>query len=109
MIDDLYTKRGYKCDNIKSSRDSGADVVAYKDGIKYVIQVKHYNEKNSVGSQVIRDLYGSMKLYDAHKGIVITTSYFTSPAMASAKKMDIELIDRTELQDLIIKHYHNAS
>ena len=105
LVDDLYTKMGYKCDNIQSSRDSGADVVAYKDGKKFVIQAKHYSEHNSVGSQVIRDVYGSMKLYDADSAIVITTSYFASPAISASTKIGMTLIDRIKLQQLIVEHY----
>jgi len=48
LIDDMYPKMGYKCENLQSSRDSGADVIAIKDGIKYIIQAKHYNVNNTV-------------------------------------------------------------
>lgn len=108
LVDDLYTKMGYECTNLKSSRDLGADIIALKEGIKYVIQTKHYNINPKVGSQIIRNVYGAIKMYDADKGIIVTTSYFTSPAIDSASKLGIELIDRDMLKQLVIKHYYKS-
>jgi len=47
-------------------------------------------------------------MHDADLAIIITTSYFTKPAIDSADKMDISLINRDNLKKLIIKNYHNT-
>lgn len=106
LVADLFSKEGYNCRNLKSSGDQGADILASKNGRKHVIQVKHYSINNKISSGTVRDVYGAMGMYNALKGIIVTTSYFTNPSHKTSKKLGIELIDRDQLKPLLVKHYY---
>lgn len=47
---------------------------------KYLIECKRYAEENKVGIQPVRSLYGVVTDEGATKGIIVTTSSFTSGA-----------------------------
>jgi len=68
-------------------------------GGKYVIQCKRY--KNTVPVKVVRELYGVMQSEKANKGILITTSDFSSDGYKFASDKQIELINREKLIQLI--------
>lgn len=57
-----------------------------------------------VGEPPIRDLYGVVMSENANKGILITTSNFTSSAISFANDKPIELIDGQILQQLLAKY-----
>jgi len=76
---------------------SGADVIAYKDDIKYVIQVKFYN--NPVGNKAVQEVVGAIGMYKADKGIVVTNSTFTSSAVELANANNIELVDGDKIEE----------
>lgn len=100
-ISHLYSKLGYSTTINGGSYDGGVDVVAEKDGIKFLIQCKRYN-KNTISVHDIRDFYGAM----AHdlvngKGIFVTTNIFSKEAERFAEGKPIELIDGFKLINLI--------
>ena len=76
---------------------NGADVIAYKDNIKYVIQVKFYN--NPVGNKAVQEVVGAIGMYKANKGIVVTNSTFTSSAIELAQANNIELVDGEKIEE----------
>lgn len=76
---------------------NGADVIAYKDNIKYVIQVKFYN--TPVGNKAVQEVVGAIGMYKAHKGIVVTNSTFTSSAVELANANNIELVDGEKIEE----------
>ena len=76
---------------------NGADVIAYKDGIKFVIQVKFYN--NPVGNKAVQEVVASIGMYKANKGMVVTNSTFTSSAIELAEANDIQLIDGEKIEE----------
>ena len=53
--------------------------------------------------KAIQEVVGSIKYYNCEKGMVVTTSTFTSSALELAKANNIELIDGEKLEDLIRK------
>lgn len=75
---------------------NGADVIAYKDNIKYVIQVKFYN--NPVGNKAVQEVVGAIGMYKANKGIVVTNSTFTDSAIELASANNIELINGEKIE-----------
>ena len=77
---------------------NGADVVAYKDNVKYVIQVKFYN--NPVGNKAVQEVAGAIGMYKANKGMVVTNSTFTHSAIELANANNIELVDGNKLEIL---------
>lgn len=76
---------------------NGADVIAYKDNVKYVIQVKFYN--NPVGNKAVQEVVASIGMYKADKGIVVTNSTFTSSAVELANANNIELVDGEKIEE----------
>lgn len=75
---------------------NGADVIAYKDNIKYVIQAKFYN--NPVGNKAVQEVVASIGMYKANKGIVVTNSTFTTSAIELAQANNIELVDGEKIE-----------
>ncbi|MFG2989510.1 restriction endonuclease [Streptomyces sp. NPDC048257] len=75
--------------------DLGADVIATTaDGLRVVIQCKHYGEGNRVGSQDLQRFGGTcFAVHEADVAVVVTTSEFTAPAMEYAAACDIVCVD----------------
>ncbi|WP_404953502.1 restriction endonuclease [Streptomyces sp. 147326] len=75
--------------------DLGADVIATTaDGLRVVIQCKHYGEGNRVGSQDLQRFGGTcFAVHEADVAIVVTTSDFTAPATEYATACNIVCVD----------------
>jgi restriction endonuclease Mrr len=85
------------------SGDLGVDLVGYDgNGNQIVVQCKRYAPGNSVGSPDIQKFIGMMHVhYQVQKGIFVTTSTFTQPAIDLANKHNIILIDGNRLIGLL--------
>lgn len=99
FIAELYSRLGYKTQRTKTSGDEGIDVIAEKDGKKYVIQVK--KSSKPIGSPVIQKLYGSMAHAFADYAICVSLAGYTTQARRFAENKLIELLDGNDLIDLI--------
>ena len=91
------------------SGDDGVDGVIDQDplGVDQIfIQAKRYAEGNNIGAGAIRDFYGALSLKKAHKGIFVTTSAFSQPAIDTARGLGtrIVLIDGLQLSRLMIRY-----
>lgn len=91
------------------SGDGGIDGVIDQDplGVDQIyIQAKRYADGNSIGAGDIRDFFGALNLKKAQKGIFVTTSSFSPPAVQTAKDlgMRIVLIDGIQLTILMIRY-----
>ena len=102
FLKELFKQMGYVVEHTRLSGDQGADLVVVKLGEKTVVQAKRYNGK--VGNWAVQEIVASMRIYDAHKGMVVTNSYFTKQASELAKANNIELVDREQLRRLIEKY-----
>jgi len=102
----LLKKMGFEAEITKASGDGGIDIIAHSKehitGGKYIIQCKDWS--NPVGEPPVRDLYGVVAAEKANKGILITTSTFTSPAIKFAENKPLELIDGTKFNQLLSKY-----
>lgn len=107
LISALYKEMGYKTSITKKSGDGGVDVKAEKDNVgekeKLLIQCKRY--EGTVGQPHIRDLNGAVYDVKSNKGVLVTTSYFSKPAIEFASKNNIELINGNQLQILLNTHF----
>lgn len=75
----LLEKNGFeKVVVTQASGDYGADIIAYKDSIKYAIQCKKYSSK--VGVRAVQEVIASKSMYKCHVGVVLTNNYFTPNA-----------------------------
>jgi len=91
------------------SGDDGVDGVIDQDplGVDQIfVQAKRYSEGNNIGAGAIRDFYGALSLKKAHKGIFVTTSAFSQPAVDTARGLGsrIVLIDGLQLSRLMIRY-----
>lgn len=80
--------------------DGGVDLRLRKDGLLTLVQCKQ-RRKGKVGLPVIRELLGAMTAESANKGMLVTTSAFTSEAITFAQNQGIQLINGTELSQEI--------
>lgn len=75
----------------QKSGDYGADVIAEKDGIKYVFQCKYYTTQ--VGIEAVQQIYAAKDFYSAHVAIVVTNSVFSKAAKVLARELGVVLWD----------------
>lgn len=92
------------------SNDKGVDVRGVLRSnalseVKVAIQAKRWT--NNIGSGVVRDLRGSLKVADSEQGLIITPSDFSPSAKEEAQssgKTPIRLINGQQLVDLLIQY-----
>ncbi|MER5763937.1 restriction endonuclease [Streptomyces sp. NPDC002082] len=75
--------------------DLGADVIATTpDGLRIVVQCKHYADTHRVGSQDLQRFGGTcFAVHGADVAIVVTTSSYTTPALEYAAACGIVCVD----------------
>jgi len=93
--------------------DGGIDGVVNQDYLgldRIYIQAKRW--EGSVGSPVIQRFAGSLDEQGAKKGVVMTTSTFSQPALDSVNRIKdkrIILVDGQRMAELMLKHNIGAS
>ena len=100
LIAEILRRRGYDVQVTRQSRDGGVDIYASRiecSGLHglYFVQCKRHSRQNKVGVRPVRELYGIVCARNATGGIVITTSFFTSPAI----EFQSTIPNRMALQD----------
>ena len=93
----LYKKLGYFMDLPKSKEDLGCDIIARKK--QEVICIKCISGVETIDLLPLQQVYGSLNLYKANKGMIVTTGSFTERAKQFAKANKVDLVD----QELLIK------
>jgi Holliday junction resolvasome RuvABC ATP-dependent DNA helicase subunit len=106
LISALLVRLGFRAQMPKASGDGGVDIEAQLDapfiGGIYLIQCKRFSPKVQVGGPVVREFHGAVAARPkVVKGILITTSGFTSQARDFAHDVGIELIDGEQLGRLL--------
>ena len=86
----------------KASGDYGADVLAEKDRIKYVIQCKRY--ESLIGLKAVQEVIASRSIYKTHVGAVMTNSFYTNQAKTLADNNNIILWDRNDIIQMLKNH-----
>ncbi|MHB1504701.1 MAG: restriction endonuclease [Acidimicrobiales bacterium] len=78
--------------------DEGADIRAIDPGgLSVVVQCKQYGLDHKVGSPEAQLMLAAKVHYQAGRVILVTTSAFTAPAAAYARKNGLELVDGQQL------------
>ena len=99
LVGSLFRERGYEVEITPQTRDGGKDIVLIGrsdvGAAMTLVECKRYQESNRVGVEVVRGLYGVVEELRATRGLIATTSYFTSEAKALRDK----LAYRMELAD----------
>ncbi|WP_062349906.1 restriction endonuclease [Bacillus kwashiorkori] len=112
LIKQLLIKEGYiNVARMGGAGDRGVDIVATKLNIrtnkheKYIFQVKRWI--GNVGSEPIQRL-NSVKITDGFDyGICVTTSDYTQAGLQEGKLTGVELLNGSDLLELLSKHYPN--
>jgi restriction system protein len=95
----------------RSRADGGIDLVAVNKtpfvGGRVAIQAKRYAPHNKVDIAAVREIIGSISQREFTKGIIITTSGFTSAARQEAERLGVELYDGERLLWLLRHHLHS--
>lgn len=91
IIAELLYNQGFDVELTKQTRDNGYDILALKyidnfSPIKYLVECKRYSEKNKVGIEIVRSFKEVIATEQANKGIIVTSSYFTSDAINKQKE-----------------------
>nr|WP_143657500.1 restriction endonuclease [Streptomyces sp. alain-838] len=108
IVRDLFNVMGFAAwTENRFSGDRGFDAVAINEdpvmGGPVLIQVKKI--KRSVSIEHIMSLVGAVESERATKGVLVTTSHFTSDAREyAARSGRIQLIDGRSLQSLLLEH-----
>ncbi len=92
------------------TKDGGIDGEIYEDVLglgRIHIQAKRYNKSSAIGRPDIQSFAGALLGDNANKGVFITTSRFSSDAIAYAQNLSnarIVLIDGQKLAEYIYKY-----
>lgn len=113
IVIQLLIRMGYGYDEdsgivVGRPKDGGIDGIINEDKLgldKIYIQAKRYASSNGVGSPDLQRFVGAME--NIKKGVFITTSFFTKPAVRYIEKQqqkNIKLIDGEMLAELMVRY-----
>jgi restriction system protein len=93
LVGDVYRKQGYSVvERGGKQADGGVDLELHRGSETILVQCKHWTHRQ-VPVQRVRELLGVVSAAAADRGILISTSGFTSEAQAFAAGQPIELLD----------------
>jgi restriction endonuclease Mrr len=98
IVAELFEAEGYKIILTPPRADGGKDIYAYKTDqftkTQFLVECKRYTPPSKVDVKIVRELYGVVQQERASGGIVVTTSYFTKPAITFANTVPYQLFLR---------------
>jgi hypothetical protein len=95
----VFEMLGYQVRTTKASGDQGADLLVTGKGKLIAVQAKGYEK--SVGNHSVMEANAGMLFYRCDSCVVITNSYFTRHAKQLAQANGCELVDGSQIPDLI--------
>jgi restriction system protein len=101
LVGEAYRRQGVTViENTTAGPDEGIDLVLKKDGGLVLVQCKQWKSAK-VGVNIVRELFGVVTAKHATSGILITSGIFTQEAKNFATDKPIDLVDGTQLLQLI--------
>lgn len=105
IVAELLYSKGFEVELTKQTRDNGYDILALKhiDGfspIKYLVECKRYAEKRKIGVEIIRSFKEVIQTENANKGLIVTTSYFSTEAIKKQRETPL-LLDYKNKDEVI--------
>ncbi|HEY1718820.1 MAG TPA: restriction endonuclease [Verrucomicrobiae bacterium] len=106
---ELFARKGFKVDLLRTVKDGGVDFLAVADGTNdpmvFAVQCKHPDEPpdgskpRALGRPTVQQIYGAAKGFDYDGAIAITSSTYSPDAKAFSelKPNEIKLYDREDL------------
>jgi len=111
LVADILKDFGFDVELTSATRDGGFDIYAYMKtqiGIFLTfVECKRWTPPNHVGIEVVQRLQGVQHTNNAHKSMIVTTSFFTQPAILESKKHEnlMTLVDYNNLKNWL-ENYH---
>lgn len=104
----IFRKNDIECKNTKKTGDGGKDLILKKDGEKIYVELKRYADENKVDDTIIKKLFASCVHDDIKKGMIITTSSYTTPALEcidklSTKGVEIEHLYMVDIMEMVAR------
>lgn len=99
LVGDLYQDQGYEIEVTQSSADLGVDIWATKGSECVAIQVKQFQDGNTVGRETLQKLASTLAKNEADQAVVVTSSRFARTAEQYAEDFGpgLELVDQEDL------------
>jgi hypothetical protein len=97
QVAELLELLGYEGVEQTSYYDKGADIIASKDGLRVAVQVKRWS--HPVDQKSVLQLVNGVRQYECDRGLLVTNSYLTEPAVRTANTWAIEVWDRKKLAE----------
>jgi restriction endonuclease Mrr len=114
LVAELLRAQGFRPTLTPQTRDGGRDIIATRSDalgeLLYLVECKRYAPHRKVGVQQVRGIFGVAQAERATKAVLVTTSSFTSDAVAFASplKYDITLRDyealKSWIQEVALRH-----
>lgn len=105
MIAELLAFQGFKVELTKQTKDGGYDIIALRyidnhNPLKFLVECKRFAEKRGVNVEIIRSFKEVIQSENANRGIIVTTSYFTTNAVKKQNEVPY-LLDFKDKNDII--------
>lgn len=101
----LLQYKGFSKVRLTERYDYGVDILAYKDGVMWGVQVKRYS--SLVKAEAVRQVFTALVRYKCDRAMVVTNSTYSRPAHELAADNNCVLIDRGELAAWIVDFQEN--
>jgi len=114
LVADILKDFGFDVELTSATRDGGFDIYAYMKtqiGIFLTfVECKRWKPTKPVGIEVVQRLQGVQHINNAHKSMIVTTSYFSQPAILESKKHKnlMELVDYNNLKEWLERYQLNS-
>lgn len=101
LVAAIYENKGYKVQRLGGANpDGGMDLLIQKDGLKSVVQCKHWKSWD-VGVRNIREFLGTLTDQKISNGIFITLKGYTADAKELAAKHNLTLLEESDVMALM--------
>lgn len=88
IIATVFSDFGYNVELTPSAKDGGKDVIVWYKGESYIIEIKHWNDKNKVGKNYISDFLQVIIRENRKAGLYLSSSGYTSKAFEALSKIE---------------------
>ena len=103
LIADILKDFGFDVEITSATRDGGKDIYAYLrnqiGSFLMYVECKRWHPPKHVGIEVVQRLYGVQQIDGVNKSMIVTTSFFTKPAIEECRRYK-NLLDLKDYNDL---------
>jgi len=101
LLKRLFEKMDYSVELKARPGDQGGDLIANRGGERHLIQAKRYS--GPVSNEAVQQAHLAKSFYDCTSALVVTTGEYTQGAKDAAKKAQVRLVGRKELQQMLME------